>query len=175
MRFRNGLLGAMVIFSVTSMVNSQDPKPAAADKAALERTRKQVRMLDDLYKTAVVLITETYVKTETDVSAATAAMAIFQAMEKNRWHEIRLIDLTGNPYDAKNVAKDEFEKRAAKILAAGQEKYVEEVESKDGTQYLRAATAIPVVLKKCTMCHPHYSDAKKDQAIGALSYKLKIE
>jgi hypothetical protein len=159
---------------VSSSLQAQEPK-AKKDDAALERTRKQVKMLDDLYKTAVVLITETYVKTENDVSAATAAMAIFQAMEKNKWHEIRLLDLTGNPYDDKNVAKDEFEKRATKILASNKEKYVDEVESKDGVQYLRAATAIPVVSKKCAMCHPHYADAKPDQAIGALSYKLKIE
>jgi hypothetical protein len=46
---------------------------------------------------------------------------------------------------------------------------------KDGKRELRAATAIPVVLQKCVMCHPHYKDAKKGEPIGLLSYTLSIE
>jgi hypothetical protein len=30
------------------------------------------------------------------------------------------------------------------------------------------------VLKKCIMCHPHYEDAKKGAAVGALTYKLPL-
>jgi hypothetical protein len=142
---------------------------------AVERTRKQVKMLDDLYKTAVVLITENYVKSETDVAAGMAANALFDAMRKKNHHDVRLLDATGNPYDDANVARDDFEKHAIKVLKEGKETYVERVETTDGTRYLRAATAIPVVLEKCTMCHPHFKDAKPGQAIGALSYKLKIE
>ena len=51
-----------------------------ANKAAIERTRKQVRMLDDLYKTAVVLITTHYVKDETSFPAGGAAVALFDAI-----------------------------------------------------------------------------------------------
>lgn len=166
---------ALVAFSLPLIAAGAEKPSASANDAALQRTRKQVQMLDDLYKTAVVLITQTYVKQETDVPAATAAMAIFDAMAKKNYHQARLIDLTGNPYDDKNVARDDFEKRAAKALASGKEKYVEEIETKDGVQYLRAATPVPVVMQQCTMCHPHYKDAKKDQAIGALTYRLKVE
>ena len=149
-------------------------KPPAGDDAAVARTRKQVKMLDDLYKTAVVLITETYVKDEKSVSAGMAAGLLFDAMRKKDHHDVRLLDATGNPYDDSNVAKDDFEKNAIKSILAGKD-YVEEVQSIDGVSYLRAATAVPVVLEKCKLCHPHYKDAKPGQAIGALSYKLKIE
>ncbi|MGE0760224.1 MAG: DUF3365 domain-containing protein [Pirellulaceae bacterium] len=154
----------------SGMVTAAEP---AAD-AGVERARKQVRMLDDLYKTAVVLITETYVKSETDVSAGTAAKLLFAAMKQKNWHEARLLDATGNPYDAKNVAEDDFEKQAIKDLTSGKS-YVERIETSDGIRYLRAATPVPVVLKKCTLCHPHYADAKPGQAIGALTYRLKID
>ena len=97
------------------------------------------------------------------------------AMEKKNWHQARLIDLTGMPYDEKNVAKDAFEKQAAKQLAAGKDAYVEQIETTGGVRYLRAATAVPVVMKECTMCHPHFKDAKPGQAIGAVTYRLKIE
>ena len=44
-------------------------KKAGRKDAALERTRKTVRMLDDVYKTAVVLITEHYVNDTDDLPA----------------------------------------------------------------------------------------------------------
>ncbi|RPI87179.1 MAG: hypothetical protein EHM42_05415, partial [Planctomycetaceae bacterium] len=80
---------------------------APADPA-LERTRKQVRMLDDLYKTAVVLITDKYVLTESDLPAGTAAKALFAAMKKKGWHEVRLIDASGEPLVADNAPADDF-------------------------------------------------------------------
>jgi hypothetical protein len=158
------------------LLNGDDKTAAKGEgDAALQRARKQVRMLDDLYKTAVVLITETYVKSESDVSAATAAQLIFEAMKKKEWHEAWLLDATGSPYDDKNVAQDDFDKQAIKTLAEKKQDYVERVESKDGVRYLRAATPIPVVSKKCIICHPHYADAKPGQIIGAISYRLKVE
>jgi hypothetical protein len=148
---------------------------ATASDAAVERTRRQVRMLDDLYKTAVVFITETYVHTETDVSAGTAAVKLFDAMRKKEWHDARLLDATNNPYDDNNVPRDEFEKEAVKLMAEGKKDYAERIETVEGVRYLRAVTPIPVVSQKCVMCHPHYADAKPGHAIGAISYRLKIE
>jgi hypothetical protein len=49
------------------------------------------------------------------------------------------------------------------------------VVEKKGKSYLRAMTAIPVVSKKCIMCHPNYAEAKKGAAVGALSYTVPIE
>ena len=46
---------------------------------------------------------------------------------------------------------------------------------KDGKYYLRAATPIPVVLKKCTLCHENYKKVKEGEPIGALSYTIEIE
>jgi hypothetical protein len=37
------------------------------------------------------------------------------------------------------------------------------------------ATPIPVVLKKCTLCHPAYEKAKPGEPIGALGYTIAIE
>jgi hypothetical protein len=148
-------------------------EPAPAD-AAVERTRKQVRMLDDLYKTSIVLITEHYVDEKSDLAAGDAFQALFGAMKKNGWHEVRLLDATGEPYDDDNTPRDDFEKDAVKKLKAG-EKYVDVVVEKDGKRYLRAATPIPVVMTKCTLCHDNYKDVPAGQAIGALGYTVPIE
>ncbi|MCA9154392.1 MAG: DUF3365 domain-containing protein [Pirellulaceae bacterium] len=168
-----GLLAFSLLVSSSAATVSAADKPKV-DKAAVERTRKQVRMLDDIYKTAVVLITTHYVEEETDLSAGSAAKALFSAIKEKGWHDARLIDATGNPYNDENVAKDEFEKQAIEKLKNG-ESYVDEVVVKDGKPYLRAATIVPVVMQKCTLCHPHYEQAKKGAAIGAIGYTLPIE
>jgi hypothetical protein len=144
-----------------------------ADRA-VDRTRKTVRMLDDIYKSAVVLITDKYVNDENDFPAGSAAIALFQAVKEKGWHEVKLLDVSGEPYNDDNVARDAFEKEALRQLKAGQP-YFDRVERRDDGRYLRAATPIPVVLEKCIMCHENYRQAKKDEPIGMLSYTLKIE
>jgi hypothetical protein len=160
-----------ITFLMQGSVNSEEKKPA---DPALERTRKTVRMLDDVYKTAVVLITEHYVNDDDDLPAGSAAIALFAAVKEKGWHEVRLLDATGDPYDDKNVAKDDFDRMAIKKLKAGGDFY-DQVEEKKGKRFLRAATPIPVVLKKCIMCHEHYGDVKDGQPIGILSYTIPIE
>ena len=151
-----------------------EPKADEKDDAALERTRKQVRMLDDLYKTAVVLITTHYIEEDSKVPAGTAAIALFKAMKKKGWHEVRLLDATGDPLEDTNSPRDDFEKKAVEKLKGGMKYYDRVVELK-GQRYLRAATPIPVVMKKCTLCHDNYKDVKAGYPIGALSYTIKVE
>jgi len=95
-------------------------------------------------------------------------------MKDKGYHEVRLLDATGEPFEAKNVAQDDFEKAAIKALKSGKP-YYEQVVEKDGKRYLRAATPIPVVMKKCTLCHPNYEHAKAGEPIGALGYTLLVE
>ncbi|HUG91169.1 MAG TPA: DUF3365 domain-containing protein [Planctomycetaceae bacterium] len=142
--------------------------------AALERTRNTVRMLDDVYKSAIVLITDKYVHDTDDFPAGAAAVQWFEGITKKGWHEVRLLDATGEPYDDENVARDEFEREGIRQLKAGQP-YYEQVVDKGGRAHLRAVTPVPVVMQKCVMCHPHYADARKGEAIGAISYTVKIE
>jgi hypothetical protein len=146
----------------------------APEDAALARTRKTVRMLDDIYKSAVVLITEHYVNESSDLPAGTAAKALFAAVEQKGWHQVRLVDATGQPIETVNSPADDFERQAIQALLDGQG-YIDQVVELDGQRYLRAATPIPVVLEKCVMCHAHYGDAKEGQPIGALIYKLPVE
>ena len=153
--------------------SSQADEKQPADPA-VARTRKQVQMLDDLYKSTIVMITEHYVDEKSDLAAGSAFQKIFKAMKDKGHHDVRLLDASGEPYEAKNVAQDDFEKSAIKALKSGQP-YYDQVVEKDGKRYLRAATPIPVVMKKCTLCHPNYEKAKAGEPIGALGYTLLIE
>ena len=146
----------------------------AAEKApadpAVARARREVKMLDDLYKTAVVLITETYVKDESSVSAGEAAQKIFAAMKKNGWHDARLLDASGRPVNAENKPKDDFERTAIKRILAGDAQYDEVVKEGD-KRYLRAVTVIPCVNNKCLLCHAGF---KVGDVMGGIGYKIPL-
>ncbi len=166
-----GILAAVTLIlpAGSATIESKD----AAREKSIERTRREVRLLDDIYKTAVVLVTEHYVKDDTSLAAGSAFKALFDAIAKKGWHEVRLVDATGQPYSDLNLPKEGFEKNAIKALLEGKPTY-EEVTTENGKTYLQMATAIPVVMDKCIMCHENYRDVPKGKAIGALSYKLPL-
>jgi hypothetical protein len=163
-------------FGATGMSYWQGPSVSAGvtDDPSLEQVRREVKMLDDLYKTAVVLITQSYVEEDSDVPAGTAAKKLFEAMKQKGWHEVRLIDATGKPIDDVNSPQQGFETRALAALQKGST-FFEEVERVKEKRYLRAATPIPVVLDKCIMCHEHYKSFKEEgKIIGMLGYTVPI-
>jgi hypothetical protein len=159
--------GAALLFR-SDRASTADPK--APDAAAVERTRATVKLLDDLHKGYVVTITATYVRAQEVTPAATVVKKVFAHMEKNGHGSGRLIDATGKPFLAENIAKTDFEKRAVAAIKGGKA-YLDEVGVKDGKPVLRAATVVPAVMPQCINCHPH---VKEGQVMGALIYELPI-
>ena len=163
-----GLAATLTIGGVASFAaENASGKP----DAAVERTRQEVKMLDDLFKNAIVLIDGHYVKTPSDLPAATAAKALWAALKKDGWYDVRILGLTDVIGDQDDVPRDAFEQAAAKKLLAG-ETPQEEVVEKDGKRYLRVATGIPVVSDNCLMCHANFKGNKGN--IGALSYTVPV-
>ena len=126
--------------------STEAAKSKSSTVKAVDRTRWQVQMLDGIYKDSIVLVTKHYVEGDEDVPAGTAFKKLFEIAKKNGWHEVRLVDATGEPYGDENVAKSDFEKQAVKQLKTGKP-FVEKVIKADGKRYLLAATPIPVVWK----------------------------
>jgi Protein of unknown function (DUF3365) len=147
---------------------AEEPKP---DRAAVERARQTVNMLDDLYKGYVVHVTNTYVKAQEHTAAARVTKKVFKHMEDKGWHKARLVDATGEPAGPQNEPKTAFEKKAVGKLKGG-ETYFDEVGTADGKPVLRAATAVPVVMKACIGCHP---GRKEGDLLGAIVYELPIK
>jgi hypothetical protein len=166
------VVAAAVVFGLTRT----PAEPAAAkepekpDPAAVERAREEVKKLDDLYKTAVVGITKTYVEKQADVPAAAVAKVVFQAMHEKGYHDARLVDATGKPKNKKNVAETEFEKKAVKAMQDGKT-YIEEVAEKDGKPVFRAGTIVPSVLSQCAVCH----GGKEGRLLGVIVYEVPIK
>jgi hypothetical protein len=105
--------------------------------------------------------------------AGSAFRALFAAVQEKGWHEVRLLDATGQPYNDENLPKEGFEKRAISEILSGKASY-DEVVTEGEKRFLLAATAIPVVMDKCVMCHENYRDVAKGKAIGALGYKVPV-
>jgi hypothetical protein len=164
-------LSALVVGLVLAQPATVRSEGKVADPAAVERTRDRVRMLDDLYKGAVVHITGTYVKASERTPAAVVAKKVFKHMEDKGWHKARLLDATGAPTNKDNVAHTDWEKRAVEAIRNGKP-YVDEVGWVDGKPVLRAGTVVPVVMKQCINCHPGF---KEGDVIGALVYELPIK
>ena len=176
---------ALTIFILTATIVAGSfavPRTGTANEAialedakdpAVERARREVRMLDDIYKTAIVLVTEHYVHDDTDLAAGSAFKALFEAVSKKGWHDVRLVDATGKPYNDQNLPRAGFEKDAIKQILGGKGS-VDKVVVEGDKKFLLAATAIPVVMDKCIMCHENYREVAKGKAIGALSYRVPI-
>src|SRR3954463_13558309 len=116
------VLSSLVALSVVASPLAsapKDEKEAKLDEAAVKRARKTVRMLDDIYKQAIVLITDKYVKTKKDYPAGRAAITWLNNIGKKGWPKTRLIDVSGEPYSSRNVAEDDFEKEGVKQLKSG--------------------------------------------------------
>jgi len=141
---------------------------------AIERSRDTVKMLDNIFKQTIVLVTDKYVHDEDDFAAGSAAVLLFKNISESGDNKVRLIDATGDQYETANVANDEFEKEGIKKLKLGAKGH-EAVVTRDGKPFLRAMTPVPVVMQKCVMCHAHYAEAKEGEPIGAISYTVPIQ
>jgi Protein of unknown function (DUF3365) len=128
-------------------------------------------MLDDLFKNTLVLIDSHYVKKPSDLPAATAAKALWAALKKDGWYDVRILGLTDVIGDPDDIPRDTFERTAAKKLLAGDTSYEALVET-DGKRYLRVATGIPVVSENCLMCHANFAGNKGN--VGALAYTVPV-
>src|SRR5690349_16155585 len=113
-----------------------EPKAKAETEAdpALGRAREQVKMLDEIYKNAVVSITNRY----DGPPAIKVAKDLFTAMEKSGWHKAKLVDASGAPQNEANRPQTDFEKRAAEAMQAGKP-YYEEVSGEGEDRRLLAA------------------------------------
>lgn len=97
----------------------------------LEQARREVRLADDLYKTAIVFMNDVYVEDENSVAAGETAKHLFDAMKSKGWHEARLIDATGEPLNDENAPQAGFEKKAIQKILKGETYYDEVVTEGD--------------------------------------------
>lgn len=180
-RFSSSLVALGTLFALSAATVGQEPdrnpapkeaSPAApAAKAnedpAVVAARRQVQMLDALYKNAVVSITERFQRGQ---PAIMVAKDVFQAMHDGKYHSARLVDATGSPLGEENEPDTDFEKRAAKAMQEGKD-YLEEVVGEGKERKFLAATRVPAVHKRCAECH----SVQEGELLGFIRYEIPIE
>lgn len=160
-----------IVIPVLCLTSATVISRESSNDNTIDQARKKVQMLDDLYKTFIVLITQEYVKNPSVLPAATLSKKVFETMEKKGWHKARLLDATGKPFNSDNSPKDDFERDTIKAITSGKT-YFERVEKINGITYLRASTVVPVVIEGCVICH---KDKKVGDILGAISYSVPLE
>ena len=165
-------IAAAVALSFGNNLLSQaaEIKEKPASELTVEQARREVRLVDDIYKTAIVFMNDVYVVDENSVAAGDTARHLFEAIKAKGWHEARLIAATDDVLNDENVPTGNFEKAAIKKIKKG-ETYYDEVVTENGKKYLRAATLVPVVNEKCILCHP---GNKVGDVLGAISYRIPL-
>lgn len=167
-------IAMLAVLGVSSTAPAQDNVASGPDDKAVQRARETVKMLDNIFKQTIVLVTDKYVHDEDDFAAGSAAVLLFKNVSDAGDHKVRLLDATGDPIEADNSARDDFEKKGIAKLKSGGKGH-EQIVTKAGKSYLRSMTPVPVVMQKCVMCHDHYADVKAGEPIGAISYTIPIE
>lgn len=163
-----GALACALALGAARGARAEDKRAADPE---LDRAREQVKMLDDLYKNAVVSITKNYVERQESKPAIMIAKEVFSAMKKQGWHSARLVDATGDPMNQENAPQTDFEKAAFKAMNSGKT-YYEEVSGTGPNRRLFAATVVPVVMQKCADCH---TDKKMGEVLGFLRYEVPVK
>jgi hypothetical protein len=162
--FMGGTLAATLVVAALMPARADEGQ---GDDPAVVRTREQVKMLDDLYKNAVVAITQIY---DDGPPAVRVAHKLFAAMEKAGHHSARLVDASGSPLNEKNEPVTPFEKKAAEVISSGKP-YYEEIVGEGSERRLMAATVVPAVLPRCAKCH----GAKEGDLLGFIRYDLPVK
>mgnify|MGYP005852880829 CR=1 FL=1 len=123
-------------------------------------------MLDALYKTAVVSITDKYQRGQ---PAIMVAKDVFAAMEASGHHSARLVDASQSPLGEGNEPESDFEKRAAEAMR-NKQTYLEEVVGEGEDRRLLAATVVPAVHRRCAACH----GVEEGDLLGFIRYEIPI-
>jgi hypothetical protein len=166
-----GVLGcgfglAMVLGVSSGRATPDEPTGGPEADPAVERAREHVQMLDALYKTAVVSITEKYQRGQ---PAIMVAKDVFEAMEEAGHHSARLVDATEVPLGEGNDPETEFETRAAEAMRKG-ETYLEAIVEEGEDRRLLAATVVPAVHHRCAVCH----GVDEGDLLGFIRYDVPI-
>jgi len=153
------------------LASGYDPQTDKEKERTVSSARRETKMLDTLYKTAIVSVTQTYVQDDSSVAAITTFAPVLKAMKENKWHEVRLVDGLNDPINPENSPKDEFEKSAMREILAGKS-LVESVAEVDGKRVLRTMTVLPMALDKCVLCHANYQGKK---IVGGVAYQVPLQ
>ncbi len=150
---RLALLGSAILsvtFSRTLVVHGDEPAQAgtaAGPRIAVERARDRAENMHEVYEATLEMLHHRYFHRDRSLLPARAMEDIFADMKRRTNVEARWISVNTKAMNIDHEPKSDFEKQAAKEIAAGKPAF----EAFDADVY-RRATAIPLKAG-CVGCH----------------------
>lgn len=162
---------AVICFAVAGCVLravTAAPKPTAGpiERVSLPEGRRQVRMMDEVYKTAVVTTHQMYVQDPGTPAAVIWAKQVINKLKGKGWPDARIFATHDRPLNPENAPVDPFERSAAAAFRSGKTSY-EQVTPGE----LRYATDLRLLDEKCVMCHVRN---KPGDLVGGVSYRVPL-
>lgn len=146
-RSDEGVLSQAEKRPVDSDAANADSSPAQAGGLTVDQARDRATVMQDVYKATLVMLHDRYFHRDKSILPARAMQDIFSDLERQSNITARWISASLKPMSIDHAPGSEFEKRAAREIAAGASD-VEAVE--DG--YYRRGVAIPLT-GGCLGCH----------------------
>jgi hypothetical protein len=160
------LLLAVAAPAIPAPAGEPAPKPAPV-RVSLTEARRLVRMMDDIYKHAVMATHKMYVQDAGTPSAITWAKQVLPQVEAKGWPRAHIFSATGRPLHPDNEPQDDFERAAVRGFQAGKSA----VEAVEGDT-LRYASEIRVTDRSCLMCHVRNHEG---DLLGGVSYRVALQ
>lgn len=140
--------------------------PAVPPPVTLTEGKRMVRMMDDIYKAAVVSTHKMYVQDPGTPAAVIWAKQVIARVRGKGWPDARIFATVERPLNPENHPVDDFERQAIQAFRAGKPSF----EKLDG-KVLRYATDIRILDQGCVKCHVR---AKEGDLVGGVSYRLVV-
>lgn len=150
--------------------SAKDDEPdAQRQEVSLTIARDRAKWMHNIYAATLEVMHEHYFDKNKAVLPARAMEDIFAEMSRQSNIETRWISVNTKPMSVRHEPKSDFEKQAAKAIAAGQEEF-EQIEN---GRYFRAA---PIPLSDdCVSCHTgFFSAAPKTPRFAGLVISLPV-
>ncbi len=178
-----GVIGALCVALTVSAEPPADPAraPGSKDAAAVEQTqnadervpvevaRDRAKLMHRIYSTTLEVMHDHYFHRERSTVPARAMEDIFDVLDRQAKVQARWISVNTKAMSLDHEPETEFEKQAAKEIAAGKEEF----ESVEKGIYRRAG-AIPLA-QGCVSCHTgFFTKATKTPRFAGLVISIPV-
>jgi hypothetical protein len=154
------------VLSVSAAAGTEKVPAAPPVRVSLDEGRRMVRMMDDIYKAAVITTHRMYVQDPGTPAAVIWAKQVVREVHRKGWPEARILAAVERPLNPENYPADPFERQAIQAFRSGKPSF-EKVEPGS----LRYATEIRIDDRTCLTCHVHN---REGDLLGGVSYRVPL-
>jgi len=139
-----------------------EPASSQASQPEVELARQRAKTMQELYAVTLDVLHQRYFHRDKSILPARAMEDIFDEIERQSGVQAHWISASLKPMSIDHKPADDFERRAAKEIAAG----TPDLEAIEGDRY-RRALAIPLA-SGCLGCHQGLGQNNKRQQFAGL-------